>query len=339
MIPRCRIEGCVQLMRAVVCEAFEAPANLVVSEIEDPVPGADEVVIRIEATGLGYVDALMVAGRYQIKPPLPFVPGNEIAGVIEQAGDDVRHLRTGQRVLAMPGQGGLAEKIALPESRCVSIPERLSSDAAASFLINYCTAYHGLIECGRLQSGESVLILGASGGVGMAAIDVAKAMGATVIAAASSKKKRDACLEAGAAAAINYNLKNWRDEVKTALDGRPLNVVYDPVGGEYAEPAFRSLAPNGRFLVVGFAAGDIPKLPLNLPLLKRASIIGVNWGGYIAANPGGQRPVLNQLLEWIATGRLDPQPGQTFPLNRAGAAMAKMLDRKAIGKVVIRNQE
>ncbi len=326
-------------MRAIVCEAFDSPAKLKVQELTDPVPGPTDVLLRIQATGLGYVDALTVAGLYQIKPNLPFIPGNEIAGVVEQTGEKVKHLRTGQRVLAMPSRGGLADKICLHENNCIPIPDVLSAEAAASFLVNYCTAYHGLIYCGDVKEKETVLILGASGGVGVAAIDIAKALGAEVIAAASTKKKRDACLEVGADHVINYARPDWRDDLKKVLDGKPLNVVYDPVGGDYSEPALRSLGPDGRFLVVGFAAGDIAKIPLNLPLLKRANIIGVNWGGYVAANPSESRPVLNSLLEWIANGRLNPQAGESFPLENAGRAMMKMLDRKAIGKMVITMQD
>lgn len=326
-------------MRAIVCEEFGAPSSLKATTVDDPAAGPTDVVIRIESTGLGYVDALMAAGLYQIRPPLPYIPGSEIAGVIEQAGDDVKHLRIGQRVLAMTGQGGLAEKIVVPETACFAIPDALSSDAAASFLVNYCTAYHGLLDCGHLQPDETVLVLGGAGGVGMAAIDVCNAVGAKVIAAASTKKKRDACIEAGAETAINYTKQNWRDDLKNALGDRKLDVVYDPVGGEFAEPAFRSLGSGGRFLVVGFAGGDIPRLPLNLPLLKRASIAGVNWGGHVAEYPSARKPVVNKLLEWIASGKLNPQAGETFPLRRSGAAMKKMLDRKAVGKVVIRNQE
>ncbi len=326
-------------MRAIVCEEFGPPTNLKVKKLDDPFAGPGDVVIRVEATGLGYVDALMAAGLYQIKPPVPYTPGGEIAGVVEQAGEKVKHLRIGQRVLAMPGNGGLAEKMVLPEKACFSIPDALSSDAAASFLVNYCTAYHGLIDCGRLKKGEVVLVLGAAGGVGMAAIDVCRAAGAEVIAAASSKKKRDACLDAGAQDVVNYSKDNWRDELKKVLGDRKLSVVYDPVGGDYAEPAFRSLAPNGRFLVVGFAAGDIPRIPLNLPLLKRASIIGVNWGGHVAENPSSRRTVVTRLLEWIAAAKLRPEAGETFSLRRSGTAMKKMLERKAVGKVVVRNQE
>ncbi|MBO6555170.1 MAG: NADPH:quinone oxidoreductase family protein [Pseudomonadales bacterium] len=326
-------------MRAIVCESFASPDGLAVSEVETPGPAANQVLIKIEATGLGYVDALMVAGLYQIKPPLPFVPGNEVAGVIEAAGDDIKHLRAGQRVLATPSNGGLAEYMVLEESRCTPIPDSLSSDDAASFLVNYCTAFHGFNYCGKLKEKENVLILGASGGVGVAAIDVAKAMGARVIAAASSKKKRDACLEAGADDVVNYNSRSWRDDLKKILDGEHLDVVYDPVGGDYAEPALRSLGPDGRFLVVGFASGDIPKFPVNLTLLKRCSVIGVNWGGHIAANPSVAKEVLNTLMQWISQGKISPRSGEAFKLKDTGKAMMKMLNRKAIGKVVIHPQQ
>lgn len=326
-------------MRAIVCESFDSPEGLTISEIDQPEPAANQVLIKVEATGLGYVDALMVAGLYQIKPPLPFIPGNEISGIIEVAGDDIKHLRAGQRVLATPTSGGLAEYMVLEENRCTPIPDSLSHDDAASFLVNYCTAFHGFGYCGNLQEKENVLILGASGGVGVAAIDVAKAMGARVIAAASTKKKRDACLEAGADDVINYNNKNWRDELKKVLDGQPLDVVYDPVGGDYAEPALRSLGPDGRFLVVGFASGDIPRFPVNLTLLKRCSIVGVNWGGHIAANPSVAKEVLNTLMQWISLGKINPRSGEAFRMKDSGKAMMKMLNRKAIGKVVIHPQK
>lgn len=326
-------------MRAIVCESFDSPEKLTVTQVDDPVPGPGQVRLEIAATGLGYVDALTVAGLYQIKPPLPFIPGNEIAGTVERVGEGVKDLEVGQRVLAMPSRGGLAEMVCLPEAACTPIPDMLSFEAAASFLINYCTAWHGLVYCGRLKAGETVLILGASGGVGMAAIDVAKALGAHVIAAASTKEKRAACLAAGADAAVDYSIDNWRDELKAILDGRALNVVYDPVGGAFAEPALRSLGPDGRFLVVGFAAGEIPKIPLNLALLKRIAIVGVNWGGYIAGNPAEAQPVVKKLMELIRTRKLSPAAGETFPLEEAGSAMMKMLGRRAIGKVVIKPRD
>jgi NADPH2:quinone reductase len=321
-------------MRAIVCESFTSPEGLTVSEIDAPTIGEEDVLVDIKATGLGYVDALTVAGLYQVKPPLPFIPGNEIAGVVSEIGPKVKHLRVGQRVLVM-GNGGLTEKIAIHESRCLPIPEVLSYAAAASFMVNYCTAFHGLTHCGNLQDGETILILGAAGGVGVAAIDVAKALGATVIAAASSEEKRQACLSFGADHVLDYSADNWRDELKTILAGKPLNAVYDPVGGDFAEPALRSLSAGGRFLVVGFATGDIPKIPLNLALLKQCSIVGVNWGGHLILNPTASKPVTTTLLEWIASGKLKPEAGELFPLEKAGSAMMKMLGRQAIGKVVI----
>lgn len=322
-------------MRAIICESFASPDGLKIHEVEQPRPASNQVLLRVEATGLGYVDALTVAGLYQIRPKLPFVPGNEIAGVIEATGEDIKHLRTGQRVLATPSQGGLAEYVVLEEGRCTPIPDTLSFDAAASFLVNYCTAWHGFNYCGKLSAGETVLILGASGGVGSAAIDVAKGLGAWVIAAAATEEKRNACLTAGADAVVDYSGENWRDDLKLALDGRSLDIVYDPVGGDFAEPALRSLGPDGRFLVVGFAAGDIPKVPINLLLLKRCSMIGVNWGGHIAAHPSVAKEVVTTLLEWIAAGKLHPAAGEAFPLDQSGTAMMKMLDRDAIGKIII----
>ncbi len=322
-------------MRAIVCESFDSPKKLKVSEVEEPTPGDKEVLISVKAVGLGYVDALTVAGLYQIKPELPFIPGNEVAGIVEKTGDQVKHLRLGQRVIATPSKGGLAEKICISQNQCAVIPQNMDYAAAASFQVNYCTAYHGLNFCGNLKAKETVLILGAAGGVGVAAIEIAKAMGATVIAAASTKKKRDAALAWGADHAIDYTQENWRDKLKKALDGKPLDVVYDPVGGDFSEPALRSLGPDGRFLVVGFATGTIAKLPLNLVLLKRCKVIGVNWGAFIAANPTQAKPVLTKLLEWIAAKNLKPNAGECFPLEKTGNAMMKMLTRKSVGKLVI----
>lgn len=322
-------------MRAVICESFASPDQLAIHEVDQPEPAPDQVLLKVEAVGLGYVDALTVAGLYQIKPNLPFTPGNEISGTIERTGDEVKHLRQGQRVLATPPYGGLTEYVVLDEARCTPIPDALSFDAAASFLVNYCTAYHGFVHCGDLAAGETVLITGASGGVGSAAIDLAKALGAFVVAAASTEDKRQACLDWGADAVIDYTAENWRDDLKAALDGKPLDVVYDPVGGDVAEPALRSLGPGGRFLVVGFAGGEIPKIPVNLLLLKRCSAVGVNWGGHIAANPSVPREVITALLSLIGEGKLNPRAGETYPLAETGSAMIKMLERHAIGKVVV----
>ena len=325
-------------MRAIICEEFASPETLKISEVTQPEPKGNEVLVRVESAGLGYVDALTVAGRYQIKPKLPFIPGNELSGVVEKTGTDVRHLRPGQRILAS-SSGGLAEFTLVEEERCTPIPDSLSHEAAAGFLVNYCTAYHGFNYCGKLQEKETVLILGASGGVGIAAIDVAKAMGARVIAAASTEAKRDACLKAGANQVLDYSRDNWRDELRRILDGTPLNLVYDPVGGDFAEPALRSLSADGRYLVVGFAGGDIPRFPINLMLLKRCSVIGVNWGGHIAENPSISKEVLTTLLEWVVEEKISPSSSDTFGLDDAGEAMMKMLNRQAIGKIVIHPQE
>ncbi len=325
-------------MRAIICEEFASPETLKISEVTQPEPKGNEVLVRVESAGLGYVDALTVAGRYQIKPKLPFIPGNELSGVVEKTGTDVRHLRPGQRILAS-SSGGLAEFTLVEEERCTPIPDSLSHEAAAGFLVNYCTAYHGFNYCGKLQEKETVLILGASGGVGIAAIDVAKAMGARVIAAASTEAKRDACLKAGANQVLDYSRDNWRDELRQILDGTPLNLVYDPVGGDFAEPALRSLGADGRYLVVGFAGGDIPRFPINLMLLKRCSVIGVNWGGHIAENPYISKEVLTTLLEWVVEEKISPSSSDTFGLDDAGEAMMKMLNRQAIGKIVIHPQE
>jgi NADPH:quinone reductase len=322
-------------MQAIVCTAWDSPDKLKVTEVADPLPGPDEVLVDVKAAGLGYVDALMVAGKYQIRPQLPFIPGGEISGVINRTGDDVKHLRTGQRIIALPKQSGLAEKNCLKESECIVIPDTFSYQSAAGALINYCTAYHAFTDCTRLSNADTVLVLGGSGGVGIAGIDMASAMGAHVIAAASTNAKRSACIEAGASHAIDYTVSNWREALARALDGRPLTVVYDPVGGDFSEPALRSLAPDGRFLVVGFASGGISEMPLNLVLLKRCSIVGVNWGGYIAENPGESRVMLNAIIELVSNAKLAPQAGQQFALKDAGTAMMKMLNRESIGKVVI----
>ena len=322
-------------MKAIVCETFDHPKQLMVQEVAAPNLGENDVLIDIAATGLGYVDALMVSGLYQIKPNLPFIPGSEIAGTVVGTGSAVKSLKPGDRVLAMPSRGGLAEQVAVPEAACFEIPQQLSFEAAAAFLVNYCTAYHGLIHCGALAESETVLILGASGGVGVAAIDLAKSLGSRVIAAVSSQEKLGAALRAGADTGILYSEPSWRDDLKAALNGAPLDVVYDPVGGDYADPALRSLAPGGRYLVVGFASGAIPQFAANLALLKQISIIGVNWGAHVAINPQISQKVTQDLLTRISDHRLRPEAGQCFTLSQTGAAMTQMLDRKAIGKVVI----
>jgi NADPH2:quinone reductase len=323
-------------MRAIVCREFAAPDTLRVTTVADPVPGPGQVLLRVAATGLGYVDALTVAGLYQIKPGLPFIPGNEMAGQVLALGPGVASVAAGARVICVGARGGLAEAAVVPADSLYPIPDSLSTLDAASFVVNYCTALHGLANDGQLRAGEWVLVLGASGGVGAAAVDVARAMNARVIAAASTEAKRQACLRLGADAVVDYSRPDWRQDLRAITGSGQVDVVYDPVGGDFAEPALRSLAPGGRFLVVGFAAGPIPRIPLNLPLLKRCAIVGVNWGASVAARPALAPEVMGRLLDWIRDGAIHPRPGAVYPLDEAGAAMAAMLNRQTIGKVVIR---
>ena len=323
-------------MKAIRCHDYGAPSSLVLEDLPDPAPRAGEVVIETEAAGLGYVDALLVAGRYQVKTPLPFVPGSEVAGRVVALGEGVPEKMMGTRVMALSPRGALAEKLALPALACIPVPANMSAEAAAGFIVSYCTALYGFDNCGHLGEGETVLVLGAAGGVGMAAIDVAKAMGAKVIAAASTETKRKAALAAGADFAIDYSDPEWRKALEPLTGRRDVDVVYDPVGGDFSEVAFRSLAPGGRHLVVGFAAGDIPRIPLNLPLLKRASIVGVDWGGEIRANPASNIPLMQKLTEWAAAGKIHPEPAASFPLAEAPAVLQRLLDRESVGKPVIR---
>ncbi|MDO8290625.1 MAG: NADPH:quinone oxidoreductase family protein [Parvibaculum sp.] len=322
-------------MRAIRCVTYGEPSGLAIENLPEPVPGEGEVLLAVEAAGLGYVDALFVRGTYQVKLPLPFVPGSEVAGLIEAVGEGVSSDLIGTRVMALSPRGALAEKIVLPAAVCTSVPDEMSAEAAAGFLVSYCTALYGLQTCGKLQAGETVLVLGAAGGVGMAAIDVAKAMGARVIAAASTIEKRAAALAHGADMVVDYNDPEWRKVLDGLVEKRGVNVVYDPVGGAYSETAFRCLAPGGRHLVVGFANGEIPKLPLNLALLKRASLVGVDWGGEIRANPRVNGPLLSQLTDWVIAGKIHPEPTASFPLEQSGDVLQRLLERRMIGKPVI----
>jgi len=323
-------------MRAIRCVNYGEPSELRVENLEEPVPGPGQVLLDVEAAGLGYVDALLVRGAYQVKTPLPFIPGSEVAGTIEAVGEGVSGDLIGSRVMALSPRGALAEKVAIPAAVCSTIPDDMSAEAAAGFIVSYCTALYGFENCGHLQPGETVLVLGAAGGVGMAAIDVAKAMGARVIAAASTAEKRDAAKAHGADMVLDYSDPEWRKALDVLVEKRGVNVVYDPVGGAYSETAFRCLAPGGRHLVVGFANGEIPKLPLNLALLKRASLVGVDWGGEIRANPTANGPLLHKLSEWVEAGKIHPEPTASFPLEEAGNVLQRLLVRKMIGKPVIR---
>jgi NADPH2:quinone reductase len=323
-------------MKGVLCHAYGPPGQLAVEELPEPVPAEGEVLIAVEAAGLGYVDGLLVQGKYQLKTPLPFVPGSEIAGRVVAGGPGVGEEWIGRRVMALSTRGALAERIALPAALTFPIPEGMSAEAAAGFLVSYLTGLYGLEDCGHVAPGETVLVLGAAGGVGSAAIDVAKGLGARVVAAASSPEKLEACRARGADLTVDYAQPEWRKALEKLLGGRGLDVVYDPVGGAFSETAFRCLAPGGRHLVVGFAAGEIPRIPLNLPLLKRASIVGVDWGGEMRADRGVNARLLARLAELFAAGRIHPESPAVFPLAEAGAVLERLLARESIGKPVVR---
>lgn len=321
-------------MRSVVCEEFGPPSSLREIEVATPRPGPSQVLVRVTATGIGYVDGLLIQGLYQVKPRLPFHPASEYAGIVETVGSECTRLAVGDRVFGSAG-GALADYVCVDEASCCSTPGQLTDAQAAGLFINYLTAIYGLRDCGNLQPGETVLVLGAAGGVGSAAIAVARAMGATVIGAASTDAKRQCAMDAGAHATVDYTAGDWRDELKATLAGKPLNMVYDPVGGDLSEPALRSLSPGGRFLVVGFASGTIARIPLNLPLLKRCAIVGVDWGGDARQNPQINGPLASTLIDWIASGKLEPAPITVRPAAQYVQAFEDQLAGKVLGKLVL----
>lgn len=324
-------------MHAWLCTNPIGVEALAWTELPDPAPKAGEVLVEIRAASLNFPDLLIVQNKYQIKPPLPFVPGSEFAGVVQAVGDGVSHLQVGQNVACLSGTGGFATHTIAPAARCIPLPDGFGHVDAAAFIMTYATSYHALLDRGQLQAGETVLVLGAAGGVGTAAIQIAKAKGARVIAAASTDEKCDVCLKLGADAVINYSVEDLRDAAKSLTDGRGPDVIYDPVGGTLAEPAFRSIAWRGRYLVVGFASGPIPSLPLNLPLLKGASVVGVFWGEFAKREPQANASMMGTLLQWYAQGKIRPAIDRTMPMSQLPAAFAHMGARAVIGKLVLVN--
>ncbi|PYE51128.1 NADPH:quinone oxidoreductase family protein [Deinococcus yavapaiensis] len=322
-------------MNAVVCESFGPIDALALRALPDPTPGPDEVVIDVKAAGVNYPDALMVQGQYQVKPSLPFVPGAEAAGVVSAVGENVRHVRVGQRVAAFTGAGTFAEKLLAPAANVLPIPDTLTFEVAASLSLAYGTSMHALCDRAKLQSGETMLVLGAAGGVGLAAVMIGKAMGARVIAAASTPEKLAVAEAHGADDVLDYSKEDLRARLKDLTNGLGPDVIYDPVGAAYAEPAFRSIAWGGRYLVVGFAGGDIPKLPLNLPLLKGASLVGVFWGEFARRDPGGNARNITRLASWIAEGKVRPVISERYPLDKTPEALRALLERRVVGKVVV----
>ena len=322
-------------MKAVLAKAFGPPEQLVLEEVPARRAGPGEVVIEVKACGVNFFDALIVQGKYQTRPPLPFSPGGEVAGVISEVGQGVTTLKKGMRVLAFTGHGGYAQELTAEAASVVELPAHMDFVTAAGFPITYATSYHALKDRGQLRSGETLLVLGAAGGVGLAAVEIGRIMGARVIACASSEEKLRLAREHGADALINYGTSDLRERIREETSGKGVDVVYDPVGGSYAEPALRSLAAGGRYLVIGFASGEIPKIALNLLLLKMVSMVGVFWGAFAKARPQQNAANLVALLDWYVAGRLRPHVSATFPLERYGEALDAVMQRKVLGKVVL----
>ncbi|MDE2564312.1 MAG: NADPH:quinone oxidoreductase family protein [Burkholderiales bacterium] len=325
-------------MHAWLCESLDGVEALQWRELPTPEPGPGEVRIAIEAASLNFPDLLIVQGKYQAKPALPFVPGSEFAGRVEAVGPGVTHLEPGDAVAAMGSTGGFATHAVVSARSAMPLPPGFAVTDGAAFAFTYGTSHHALMDRGQLQAGETVLVLGAAGGVGTAALQIAKAAGARVIAAASSDEKCALCRELGADATLNYTTQNVRDTLKALTEGRGPDIVYDPVGGDLAEPVFRSIAWRGRYLVVGFAGGAIPALPWNLALLKGASVVGVFWGDFVRREPQAFAAGLAQLSQWYAQGRVKPVIDQRLPMSEIRAAYARMGSRQVRGKLLLVNR-
>lgn len=329
-------------MKSVLSEAVGGPETLVLREAPDPVPKPGEVLVRVRACGVNYPDVLIIEDKYQFKPERPFAPGGEVSGVVEAVGEGVTRVEVGQRVIGQAGWGGMAEKIALAETRCIPMPDAMSFEEGAAFIMTYGTSHYALKQRAALRPGETLLVLGAAGGVGLAAVELAKAAGARVIAACSSQEKVDLCLKHGADAGVVYprgpfdkeGRKALADLFKGACGKDGADVVYDAVGGDYAEAALRAIAWEGRFLVIGFPSG-IPAIPLNLALLKGCQIVGVFWGAWTARDPSANRENIADLMTLYAEGKIKPHVSATYPMAEAGTAIRDLAERRAQGKVVV----
>lgn len=323
-------------MKAALCKSLDGPDAIVIETIPDPVPTAGQAVIRVGAAALNFLDTLMVRGKYQVKPELPFSPASEFAGTVEAIGDGVTNVKVGDRVFGFGSGGAAREKIALPALALVKTPTGVADEIAAGIAVTYGTGYYGLKDRADLKAGETVAVLGASGGAGLAAVEIAKIMGARVIACASSADKLAVCKSRGADVLINYTDANWRDQLKDATSGKGVDVVYDCVGGQFAEPAIRTMNWGGRFLVIGFAAGDIPKIPLNLLLLKSCSLVGVFWGASVQRDPAHNAANMAEIVKWVADGKLKPHVHKTFSLEQTADAIRELDRRASTGKVIIK---
>ena len=322
-------------MKAVLCKELGLPEKLVVEEVPSPKAAHGQIVLSVKACGVNFPDTLIIQGKYQFKPELPFSPGGEVAGIVKEVGEGVTRVKRGDRVIAFNTWGGFAEEIAVDAERTIAMPPAMDFVPASAFVLTYGTSYHALKDRADLKAGETLLVLGAAGGVGLAAIQLGKAMGAKVIAAASNDGKLQICRQNGADEVINYGTEDLRARIKALTDGKGIDVVYDPVGGPYSEPALRDMAWNGRFLVVGFAAGEIPKVPLNLTLLKGCSIVGVFWGAFTKNEPERNRENNYDLMAMYAAAKVRPHIHATYPLERAANALNEVLNKRVTGKVVL----
>jgi NADPH2:quinone reductase len=322
-------------MKAILCNAWGDPDTLVYGEVDSKVPAKGEVRIGVLACGVYFGDTLMIRGLYQVKPPFPFSPGGEIAGEVIDVGEGVTHLKAGDRVMAIAYHGGLAEEVCVPAQAVIPLPASMDFATAAAFPLAYGTSHIGLAHRGKLQAGETLLVLGAAGGMGLTAVELGKLMGATVIAAASTPEKLVLTQEYGADHIINYSTENIRDRIKEITGGKGVNVVYDPVGGDLFEPCLRSTAWEGRYLVIGFTSGTIPQVPVNLTLLKNCSIVGVYWGAYMLNQPRTFMDSLQTLFAWHAEGKLKPHIGHKLPLEQGAEALWTLARRQAMGRVVV----
>jgi NADPH2:quinone reductase len=322
-------------MKAILCKDLSGPEGLVLEDVPSLTPGPKQVVVSVKAAGVNFPDVLITQGKYQYQPELPFSPGSEVAGIVKEAGPEVKGVAAGDRVIAFTGSGGFAEEVVADARALVPMPEGMDFATGSAFVLAHGTSHYALRDRAQLMAGETLLVLGAAGGVGLAAVEIGAALGATVIAAASSDEKLDVCRKRGATETINYATEDLKARVKELTGNNGVDVVYDPVGGSYAEPALRCMAWGGRYLVIGFAAGEIPRIPLNLTLLKSCSIVGVFWGAFAQRDPKRNAELLGELMGWWSEGKVSPFISETYPLERAGDALLDMAARKVRGKAVV----
>ena len=330
-------------MKAVLCKEFGPPETLVVEDIATPTAGKGEVVLQVHAAAVNFPDVLIIENKYQFKPPLPFAPGGEVAGVVKEVGEGVKNLKVGDRVIGSCGHGGYVEELAIHEASCIPVPDEMDLETASALVLTYGTSHYALKDRAALKPGEKLLVMGAAGGVGLAAVELGKAMGAHVIAAASTQDKLDVCVEHGADATLLYPSgemdrdaqRAFSEQIKELTGGQGADVIYDPVGGTYAEPALRAINWEGRYLVIGFASGPIPSIPLNLALLKSCQIVGVFWGAFTARDPKGNSENLGELMAMFKAGTIRPHISARYPLEQAADALNLMASRQVKGKVIL----